>query len=90
MAWNPGERTNDYGIGISAVLQRTCPSGNRGEKKPLTVDEIWAVAEQTGLVPQLQTSGKTPTATLGARLYTDANSPDGLFRRLALARRGSS
>ncbi len=28
------------------------------EKKPLTVDEIWAVAEQTGLVSQLKGTGK--------------------------------
>lgn len=52
------------------------------EKKPLTVDEIWAVAEQTDLAVRLQTTGKTPKATLGARLYTDANSPDGLFQKV--------
>ena len=59
------------------------------EKKPLTVDEIWAVAEQTDLVRQLQTTGKTPKATLGAKLYTDANMPDGLFQKVALVRQGS-
>ncbi len=52
------------------------------EKKPLTVDEIWAVAEQTGLLSQLKGTGKTPKATLGARLYTDANAPDGLFQKV--------
>jgi len=51
-------------------------------KKPVTVDEIWAAAEQTGLVSKLQTTGKTPKATLGARLYTDANTPDGLFQKV--------
>jgi hypothetical protein len=52
------------------------------EKKPLAVDEIWAVAEQIGLVPQLKGTGKTPKATLGARLYTDAKTPDGLFAKV--------
>lgn len=52
------------------------------EKKPLTVDEIWVVAEEMALVGRLQTTGKTPKATLGARLYTDANSPDGLFQKV--------
>ena len=52
------------------------------ERKPLTVDEIWAIAEQSGLVPRLRTTGKTPTATLGARLYTDASMPDGLFQKI--------
>jgi uncharacterized protein len=52
------------------------------EKKPLTVDEIWAVAEQTNLISRLQTTGKTPKATLGARLYTDANVADGLFQKV--------
>ena len=52
------------------------------EKKALTVDEIWAVAEESGLVPQLKGTGKTPKATLGARLYTDANTPDGLFAKV--------
>ena len=50
--------------------------------KALTVNEIWAAAEQAGLVSRLQTAGKTPTATLGSRLYTDANSPDGLFQKV--------
>ncbi|MGO8746290.1 MAG: HTH domain-containing protein [Thermoguttaceae bacterium] len=52
------------------------------EKKALTVDEIWAVAEQTGLVLELKGTGKTPKATLGARLYTDAKMPDGLFAKV--------
>ena len=50
------------------------------ENKPLTVDEIWDVAQKVGLVSQLETGGKTPKASLGARLYTDvkrSNSPFG-------------
>jgi hypothetical protein len=52
------------------------------EKKPLTVDEIWAVAEQNGLVKQLKGTGKTPKATLAARLYTGVKTPDGLFAKV--------
>ena len=49
------------------------------QTKALTVEEIWDTAEQMGLVSQLGSTGKTPKATLGARLYTDAKSPDSIF-----------
>jgi len=52
------------------------------QNKPLSVDEIWDTAEQTGLVSQLKTTGKTPKATLGARLYTEAKKSDGIFEKL--------
>jgi len=52
------------------------------ENRPLTVGEIWAIADASGFVSRLKTAGKTPTATLGARLYTDAKSPDGIFQRI--------
>jgi hypothetical protein len=52
------------------------------QNKPMSVDEIWDIAEQTGLVSQLQTTGKTPKNTLGARLYTEAKKPGGIFEKL--------
>lgn len=36
---------------------------------PLTVNEIWEKAVELGLDQQLNKQGKTPWATLGARLY---------------------
>lgn len=38
-------------------------------KKPLSVDEIWQQAIEHNYVEQLNSSGKTPWATLGAQLY---------------------
>lgn len=91
MVLNPGEKDQMTTASESALsfgeLARLVVES---EKRPLTVDEIWAVAEQTGLVPRLQTSGKTPKATLGARLYTDANASDGLFQKVGIGRQGSS
>ena len=51
------------------------------QTKPLSVEEIWDTAEEAGLVSQLGTTGKTPKATLGARLYTDAKSQSGIFAK---------
>jgi uncharacterized protein len=51
------------------------------QSKPLTVEEIWDLAQGAGLLSQLGTTGKTPKATLGARLYTDVKSPDGIFAK---------
>ena len=42
----------------------------RNSKTPLSANEIWNLAEQEGLVQELNSQGKTPSATLGARLYT--------------------
>lgn len=40
--------------------------------KPLTANEIWTLAVEQQLDKELNTSGKTPSATLGARLYVIA------------------
>ncbi len=39
--------------------------------KPMTPDGIWAKAIESGLDKQIGSTGKTPTATIGARLYVD-------------------
>lgn len=41
------------------------------EKKSLTADEIWQLAVQKGYDNKLKTTGKTPWATLAAKLYVD-------------------
>ena len=41
------------------------------EKRPLTSDEIWQVAAAKHYDKLLSTKGKTPWATLGARLYVE-------------------
>ena len=38
---------------------------------PLTADEIWKKAVELGLDKKMASKGKTPWATLGARLYVD-------------------
>ncbi|WP_027634793.1 COG2958 family protein [Clostridium butyricum] len=40
-------------------------------RKPLTQKEIWENAIQLNISQKVTTSGKTPWATLGARIYTD-------------------
>ncbi len=48
--------------------------------QPLSPGEIWDKAVELGLDKQLITKGKTPWATLGARLYTDViNNPNSIF-----------
>lgn len=48
--------------------------------QPLSPGEIWDKAVELGLDKQLPTKGKTPWATLGARLYTDViNNPNSIF-----------
>lgn len=48
--------------------------------QPLSPSEIWDKAVEIGLDKQLITKGKTPWATLGARLYTDViNNPNSIF-----------
>ncbi len=50
------------------------------EKKPLSANEIWEIASLKGYDKQLGSSGKTPSATLGAMLYVDIrDNPDSLF-----------
>lgn len=38
---------------------------------PMSPDEIWQKALEKGLDEKIGTAGKTPSATIGARLYTD-------------------
>lgn len=48
--------------------------------QPLSPNEIWEKAVELGLDKQLVTKGKTPWATLGARLYTDVrDNPRSIF-----------
>jgi hypothetical protein len=49
--------------------------------KPLTANEIWKLAMDKGLDEKLNSSGKTPWATLGARLYViSRDNPDSVFK----------
>lgn len=48
--------------------------------QPLSSNEIWEKAVELGLDKQLNSKGKTPWATLGARLYTDVrDNPNSIF-----------
>ncbi|MBA4184487.1 MAG: HrgA protein [Acidobacteria bacterium] len=48
--------------------------------QPLSPNEIWEKAVELSLDKQLVTKGKTPWATLGARLYTDVrDNPNSIF-----------
>src|SRR5688572_27608755 len=49
------------------------------EGKPLTVGEIWELAKQKSIASLLKSSGKTPEASLGARLYTEVKKPSSRF-----------
>lgn len=49
--------------------------------KPLTANEIWQLATEQGLDEKLNSKGKTPWATLGARLYViSRDNPDSNFK----------
>lgn len=49
--------------------------------KPLTANEIWTLAVEKGLDKELNSSGRTPWATLGSRLYvTSRDNPDSVFK----------
>lgn len=49
--------------------------------KPLTANEIWKLAVDQELDQELNSSGKTPWATLGARLYViSRDNPDSVFK----------
>ncbi|UTW62677.1 hypothetical protein KFE98_00545 [bacterium SCSIO 12741] len=45
----------------------------RHANRPLSSKEIWSLAVKQGLNVKLKSSGKTPEATLGARLYVSVN-----------------
>src|SRR5579862_2991204 len=49
--------------------------------KPMTAGEIWQYALQMGLTALLDSTGKTPEASLGARLYTEVQKPSSLFQK---------
>jgi len=50
------------------------------EKRPLTPNEIWEIARAKGYDKQIDTLGKTPIASLGARLYIEVrDNPDSIF-----------
>ena len=40
-------------------------------EKPLSINEIWDMAENKGIIDKVGSSGKTPMKTLSARLYLD-------------------
>ncbi|HMO05109.1 MAG TPA: HTH domain-containing protein [Kiritimatiellia bacterium] len=48
--------------------------------QPMIYQEIWKVGQDRGLTAKLETSGKTPWQSLGARLYVEVrDNDDGLF-----------
>lgn len=50
------------------------------EQRPLSTDEIWDVAKHKGYDTEVSSKGKTPAATIGARLYVDIrDQPDTPF-----------
>lgn len=49
---------------------------------PLTSDEIWEFAQKNSLHTKLSSAGKTPWATIGARLYMDSKEPQTKFERI--------
>lgn len=49
----------------------------------LPVNEIWKIAENKNLTQNLSSIGKTPTATLGAQLYTDIKNNNSRFVQIS-------
>jgi hypothetical protein len=50
------------------------------EKRPLSPSEIWQIAQAKGYDKEVATRGKTPEATLGARLYVEVrDNPTSIF-----------
>lgn len=62
---------------VDAML--TVMRGRRG--RPIGAKELTDKIQEQGLAPNLK--GKTPHATVGAKLATEAKKPDGLFERTA-------
>jgi hypothetical protein len=51
--------------------------------KPLTANEIWQLAVDQGIDEKLNSTGKTPWATLGARLYViSRDNPNSAFKTI--------
>ena len=50
------------------------------EKKiPLSVDEIWEIGKELDLTNQIGSKGKTPSRTIGARIYVDMSNQNSDF-----------
>ena len=57
----------------------------REENRPLTPNEIWTIGIQKGYNKQINSTGKTPWETIGARLYVDIrDNPNTIFIKLKL------
>jgi hypothetical protein len=57
----------------------------REENRPLTPKEIWEIGKSKGYDKELNSSGRTPWLTLGARLYVDIkDNPSTKFIKLKL------
>jgi len=57
----------------------------REENRPLTQNEIWNIAKIKGYDKDINTTGKTPWQTIGARLYVDIrDNPSTKFIKLKL------
>jgi len=57
----------------------------REENKPLTPSEIWELGIKKGYNKQINTTGKTPWETIGARIYVDIrDNPETIFIKLKL------
>ena len=52
------------------------------ERRPLTTGEIWEAAQRDGISALLNSTGKTPEASLGARLYTEVQKPSSLLVKI--------
>lgn len=48
----------------------------KGSPTPLTYQEIWQAGQEKKLTAKVETTGKTPWQTLGARLYVDVRDND--------------
>lgn len=52
------------------------------EKRPLSPDEIWQIAQAKGYDREVASRGKTPARTIGARLYVDVrDNPQTIFAK---------
>lgn len=52
-------------------------------QRPLSQEEIWQIAQEKGYADQVGSKGKTPWATIGARLYVDIrDNPNSKFTKI--------
>ena len=59
----------------------------KNANKPLSIMEIWNIGEKMNLHEKLGTTGKTPWATLGAKIYTDIKNGEGNSQFKQVSRR---